>query len=134
VRDAGAVTHGFDRYAFSVAFQGVFVEGLEVVFIVLTFGAPQHRVALAAAAAAVALVLVMTAGLLVRAPLAKVPENQMKYGVGVLLTAIGVFWLAEGAGLHWPGHEASLAVLVPAVLVTSLVCVQLARRHSELQG
>lgn len=129
-REAGAVTGGFDRYAFSVAFQGVLIEGLEVVFIVLTFGSPQHHVPLAAAAAGTALVVVALGGVLVRAPLAKVPENQMKYGVGVLLSSFGLFWLVEGIGVHWPGGELSLTVLLPAVLITSLLAVQICRRRA----
>src|ERR1700679_506305 len=74
-----------DGYAFTVAFKGVLLEGLEVVFIVLTFGTNQHDVALAAVAAAVAVIVVVAAGVAVRAPLARVPENTMKFVVGVLL-------------------------------------------------
>ncbi|HEV2252277.1 MAG TPA: hypothetical protein VGS06_03700, partial [Streptosporangiaceae bacterium] len=92
-----------DWYAFTLAFKGVLLEGLEVVFIVITFGASQHDIGLAAAAAAVAVAVVVLAGVLVRAPLARVPENTMKFGVGVLLTSFGIFWGAEGAGASWPG-------------------------------
>jgi uncharacterized membrane protein len=107
-RASGAV----DGYAFTIAFKGVLLEGLEVVFIVLTFGANQHDIGLAAAAAAVAVILVVAIGVAVRAPLARVPENTMKFVVGVLLTSFGTFWLAEGAGAHWPGGEASLLGLI----------------------
>jgi uncharacterized membrane protein len=101
-----------DGYAFTIAFKGVLLEGLEVVFIVLTFGSNQHDVGLAAAAAAVAVIIVVAVGFAVRAPLARVPENTMKFVVGVLLTSFGTFWLAEGVGAHWPGGDASLLGLV----------------------
>ena len=108
VRGAGPI----DGYAFTIAFKGVLLEGLEVVFIVLTFGANQHDIGLAAAAAAVAVIVVVTAGVAVRAPLARVPENTMKFVVGVLLSSFGTFWLAEGVGAHWPGGDASLLGLI----------------------
>jgi uncharacterized membrane protein len=101
-----------DGYAFTIAFKGVLLEGLEVVFIVLTFGSNQHDVGLAAAAAAVAVIMVVAVGFAVRAPLARVPENTMKFVVGVLLTSFGTFWLTEGVGAHWPGGDASLLGLV----------------------
>ena len=101
-----------DGYAFTIAFKGVLLEGLEVAFIVLTFGTNQHDIGLAAAAAAVAVIVVVAAGVAVRAPLARVPENTMKFIVGVLLSSFGTFWLAEGAGAHWPGGDASLLGLI----------------------
>src|SRR3984957_3727842 len=116
---------GFDGYAFAVAFKGVLLEGLEVVFIVLTFGANQHHVRPAAAAAGVAVALVILAGVAARAPLARVPENTMKFAVGVMLTSFGMFWGAEGAGAHWPGGDAALLVIVPAVAALALVLVSI---------
>jgi len=124
---AGPRHQGLDGYAFTIAFKGVLLEGLEVVFIALTFGANQNRVGLAAAAAAAAVLLVTVAGVAVRAPLAKVPENAMKFGVGVMLTSFGIFWGAEGAGASWPGGDAALLVLVPAVLAFSLGLVRIFR-------
>jgi uncharacterized membrane protein len=112
---------GLDRYAFTVAFQGVLLEGLEVVFIVITFGANQHRVALASAVAGVAVLLVAAVGFAVRAPLARVPENAMKFAVGVMLSSFGMFWGAEGAGASWPAGEAALLAIVPGVLLMALV-------------
>jgi uncharacterized membrane protein len=127
-RAAGAVPDGLDPYAFTVAFKGVLLEGLEVVFIVLTFGANQHDVGLAAAAAAVAVGAVVLAGIAVHAPLARVPENTLKFGVGVMLTSFGTFWGAEGADAHWPGGDAALLVIVPSVLALALVLVATLRR------
>jgi uncharacterized membrane protein len=98
------------------------------VFIALTFGANQGNVPLAALAAALAALVVAAGGVAVRAPLARVPENAMKFVVGVMLTTFGIFWGAEGAGAHWPGGDAALLVLVPAVAVFALAQVALLRR------
>jgi uncharacterized membrane protein len=124
----GRVRGGIDPYAFTVSFKGVLLEGLEVVFIVLTFGANQHRIGLAAVAALLAVVVVVAMGFAVRAPLARVPENAMKFGVGVMLTSFGMFWSAEGAGAHWPGGDAALLVIIPGVLLAALMMVTWLRR------
>ena len=118
-RAAGAARPGLDGYSFTVAFKGVLLEGLEVAFIVLTFGANQHRVPLAAAAAGVAIVLVVAVGFAASAPLARVPENAMKFGVGVMLSSFGIFWGAEGAGARWPGNDAALLAIIPGLLLVS---------------
>jgi uncharacterized membrane protein len=125
-RDAGA----FDGYSFAIAFKGVLLEGLEVAFIVLTFGANQHRVGLAAAAAGGAIALVVVAGIAVRAPLARVPENTLKFGVGIMLTSFGTFWATEGAGADWPGNDAALLVLLAAITAVSFAMVTWLRRTS----
>jgi uncharacterized membrane protein len=130
-REAGAVSVGFDPYSFTIAFKGVLLEGLEVVFIVLTFGANQHDVGLAAAAAGLAVLVVVVAGIAVHAPLARVPENTMKFAVGVMLTSFGMFWGAEGAGAHWPGGDAALLAIVPGTLVVSLGLVWWNRRSAR---
>jgi uncharacterized membrane protein len=127
---AGAVAAGkLDPYSFTVAFKGTFLEGLEVVFIVITFGANQHDVGLAAVAAAVAVLLVVLAGVAIHAPLARVPENTLKFGVGVMLTSFGTFWGGEGAGAHWPGGDASLLAIIPATLLFAIAAVALLRRQ-----
>lgn len=120
-----------DWYGFTLAFKGVVLEGLEVVFIVLTFGSNQHNVGLAAVAALAAVLVVALAGVAVRAPLSRVPENGMKFVVGVMLTAFGMFWGAEGAGAHWPGSDLALLVLIPGVGLYALILVALFRRHSR---
>ena len=130
---AGRESGGIDGYGFTVSFKGVLLEGLEVAFIVVTFGSNQHNVPLAAVAALAAVVLVAAAGVAVRAPLSRVPENTLKYGVGVMLTAFGTFWGAEGAGAHWPGGDAAIPVLIAFTLATSIVLVAaLRRRHARL--
>ena len=118
-----------DWYAFTLSFKGVVLEGLEVVFITLTFGSNQHNIPLAAAGAGAAVLAVVAGGLAVRAPLARVPENSMKFAVGVMLTAFGMFWGAEGAGARWPGSDAALLVLVPAIALFALALVRLFRRQ-----
>jgi uncharacterized membrane protein len=123
-RDAAPAGSGFDGYSFTIAFKGVLLEGLEVAFIVLTFGASQHNVGLAAAAAAVAVIVVVLAGVVVRGPLARVPENTLKFFVGVMLTAFGTFWGAEGAGASWPAGDAALLALVPGVALVALGMVR----------
>lgn len=124
VTTAGSI----DRYGFVVAFKGVLLEGLEVAFIVITFGANQHRVPLAAAAAGLAVLVVVAAGFAARAPLARVPENTMKFAVGILLCSFGMFWSAEGAGAHWPGGEVALLALVPGLALLALVMAAGLRR------
>lgn len=134
VEEAGELPvarEGIDRYGFVVAFKGVVLEGLEVAFIVLTFGGNQSRVGLAAAAAALAVVVVVGVAVAVRAPLSRVPENAMKFAVGVLLTSFGTFWGAEGAGVAWPGGDAALLAIVPAVLAWSLLLVAISRRSPD---
>ena len=130
-RRAGGVAGGFDPYSFTVSFKGVLLEGLEVVFIVLTFGANQHDVSLAAIAAGVAVAAVILAGVAVHAPLSRVPENQMKFGVGVMLTSFGMFWGGEGAGAHWPGSDAALLGIIPLTLAFGLALVALLRRQAR---
>ena len=109
---------GLDWFAFTISFTGVLREGLEVAFIVLTFGSTQGSIPLAALGGGAAVLLVAAAGLLVHAPLARVRENTLKYAVGVMLTTFGTFWAAEGAGASWPGGDAAL----PAVLAFVLLC------------
>src|SRR5260370_11478118 len=109
-----------DWYAFTLSFKGVLLEGLEVVFIVITFGANQRNVGAAVIGAAAAVLVITVTGIAVRAPLAKVPENAMKFAVGIMLTSFGIFWGAEGAGVDWPGHDGALLVLAPVVALVSL--------------
>jgi MYXO-CTERM domain-containing protein len=120
---------GLDWYGFTLAFKGVLLEGLEVAFIVITFGSTQGRIGLAALGAGAALVLVVVVGVLVRAPLARVPENAMKFSVGAMLTTFGIFWSTEGAGAHWPGEDAALPGVLAFVVLLSLVAVTTLRRR-----
>jgi uncharacterized membrane protein len=118
---------GVDPYGFTLAFKGVFLEGLEVAFIVLGFASHPGGVAVGAAAAAAALVVVTIVGVVLHAPLSRVPENWMKLGVGLMLTTFGTFWAAEGAGAEWPGGDLALLPLLGVYIVLSYVLVRLAR-------
>jgi uncharacterized membrane protein len=132
-RAAGREPGRIDPYGFTVSFKGVLLEGLEVAFIVVTFGSNQHDVPLAVVAAAAAIALVVAAGVVVRGPLSRVPENTLKYAVGVMLTSFGMFWGAEGAGASWPGADAAIPALIAFTLVTSIGLVAaLRRRHDRL--
>ena len=120
---------GLDWYAFTISFKGVLLEGLEVAFIVLTFGSTQRSIPLAALGAGAAVVLVIATGLVVREPLSRVPENTLAFAVGVMLTTFGIFWGAEGAGVDWPGGDASLPGVLAFVLLISLGFVTALRRR-----
>jgi uncharacterized membrane protein len=117
-----------DWYSFTLSFKGVLLEGLEVAFIVLTFGTNQGRVSLAVAGAAAAVLLVTALGFAVRRPLARVPENTLKFVVGIMLTGFGTFWGAEGAGARWPGGDLALVAVLALVLGAALVLTALLRR------
>jgi uncharacterized membrane protein len=119
-----------DWYAFTLSFKGVLLEGLEVVFIVVTFGIIQkgsnpQAFSLAIWAAVIAVVLVTIAGFAIHKPLSKVPENTMKFIVGTLLTSFGIFWGAEGAGAEWPHKDLSLLAIIPFVLLASFGLIEL---------
>jgi len=123
----GKPASGLDRYAFTLSFKAVLLEGLEVVFIVLTFGANQGNIPLAAAGGIAAVLLVSAAGFAVRAPLTRVPENTLKFTVGVMLTSFGVFWAGEGVGVNWPGSDAALLALIAVIGLASIGLSRAAR-------
>ena len=117
-----------DWVGFILALKGVFLEGLEVVFIVIAVGGTGRGWPAAIAGGLAAAVVVAATGVVVRKPLARVPENTLKYAVGVMLTTFGTFWAAEGAGAHWPGNDAALPVVLAFVLLFSLALVGGLRR------
>lgn len=119
---------GRDAAGFTVAFKGVFLEGMEVVLIVVSLGASQHRLGVAALAAGAALVVVSIVGLIVAKQLSRVPENTIKLAVGVMLTSFGLFWVGEGSGVHWPGDDLFLLALIGLTSLVTLVDVVLMRR------
>ena len=119
-----------DRLAFSTAFNIVMLEGMEVVFIVIAIGAGGQMLLPAAAGALLALLMVVLLGLALHRPLARVPENALKFGVGVLLGAFGTFWVGEGIGLAWPAADSMLPALVAIFLFVALALVPIcAGRH-----
>jgi uncharacterized membrane protein len=121
-----------DWVGFVIAFKGVFLEGLEVVFIVVAVGGTSRYLPWAVAGGLLAMVVVSAAGIVVRKPLARVPENTLKYAVGIVLAAIGTFWAAEGMGARWPLDFVSIFFLAAGFLAASRVAVTLARRRPLL--
>lgn len=121
---------GRDGVAFAIAFKGVFLEGTEVVLIVISLGASSHRLGLATLAALGAVVVVAVAGLVLVRQLSVVPENTLKAIVGVFLCSFGLFWVGEGSGMGWPGHDASLLVLIGVFAASTLVAGRALRRDS----
>jgi uncharacterized membrane protein len=117
---------GFDRVGAIVAYKAVLLEGTEVAFIVIAFGAGGPAALNAAVVGAIAAgVLVIALGLALRKPLTQVPENWMKFGVGAILSAFGVFWFAEGLGAQWPGDALSIPVILAVFLAASWVSVRM---------
>jgi uncharacterized membrane protein len=117
-----------DWIAGITAFKAVLLEGLEVVFIVIAVGAGRGLLGPASLGALAACALVLLVGALVHRPLSRVPENTLKFGVGVMLSAFGVLWTGEGLGIEWPGHDLALFVFAILFLGTGLLAAALARR------
>jgi uncharacterized membrane protein len=109
-----------DWIAGLTAFKAVVLEGIEVVFVVIAVGAGRGQLWPASLGALAACVLVILAGLIVHKPLARVPENTLKFGVGVMLSAFGVFWTGEGLGIAWPGHDLAIVVFAAIFLAVGL--------------
>lgn len=132
-KEVGALGSGasvrdrFDWAGFAVSFKGTFLEGVEVAFIVLTLGATGAGYGPPALGAVAALLLVVVAGLALRAPLTRVPENTLKFGVGAMLVTFGVYWTSEGLGVEWAGGAAALGYLLAATLLPALLAVRLLR-------
>ena len=124
-----ATTGAFDWTGFTVAFKGVFLEGLEVAFIVLTFGANEGRYDLPIVGAAAGLVIVAIAGVALQRPLSRVPENAIKFSEGLLLTAFGTFWVGEGLGVDWLWTDASIPLLL--VLYSGVAFLALRVLHAR---
>jgi uncharacterized membrane protein len=130
---------GWDYFAYVVSLKGVFLEGVEVVFIIITFGLNAGNIPVAAGAGIAAAVIVTIAAVAVHGPLTKVPENTLKYSVALLLSTFGTFWAVEGLGifspdghsLDWPGDTIALLVVLMAWLVLSQVLIRVLRVPSE---
>jgi uncharacterized membrane protein len=139
-RAAGADTRfGLDWLGFVVSFKGVFLEGLEVIFIVVTFGLNAHSMPTAVAGAAVGGAIVLVAGVLVHKPLSRVPENTIKFAVGLLLSTFGTFWAVEGLGvfephrqsLQWAGGDAALLAVLALWCALSWAAIRVLRPYGR---
>jgi len=117
-----------DWIAGLTAFKAVLLEGLEVVFIVIAVGAGRGLLWPASLGALAACVVILAVGIAVHKPLAKVPENTLKFGVGTMLSAFGVFWTGEGLGIAWPGQDITLPVFVVLFLAVGLATASVLRR------
>jgi uncharacterized membrane protein len=123
--------HRRDGIAFTIAFKGVFLEGMEVVLIVLSLGSSAHRLGLAAVAAGAAVLVVTAIGVVVARQLSEVPENAMKMAVGIMLSSFGVFWVGEGAGVGWPGSDLAILVLIVLFGATAALAIAIMRGSSS---
>lgn len=127
LRRFGSTPAAFDTIAIATSFKIVVLEGIEVVFIVIAIGAGGGLLVPATVGAVAALILVIALGFALHRPLAVVPENALKFVVGVLLTAFGTFWIGEGIGVGWPGADLSLLALIAGFLAIACLCVRGAR-------
>jgi len=125
-----AHVQGMDWIAFTVAFKGVLLEGMEVAFIVVTFGASAGDLGSAAVGAALAAILVTIVGITLHRPLARVPENGLKFAVGILLVTFGTFWAGEGIGIDWPAEDLAIIALAVAYAAAALAAIWLLRSRA----
>jgi uncharacterized membrane protein len=132
---AGQSKGSLDMFAFMVSFKGVFLEGMEVVFIVITFGLNAKNIPAASIGAAAAVVTVLIIAIAARRPLSMINENMLKYGVGLMLASFGTYWAVEGVGifraghgsLNWPGADLSILALLVAWFVLSRIFIAVLR-------
>jgi uncharacterized membrane protein len=139
-RAAGSETRaGLDWFGFVVSFKGVFLEGLEVIFIVITFGLNAHSMPTAIAGASVGGAIVLVAGIALHKPLARVPENTIKFVVGLLLSTFGTFWAVEGLGvfehggasIEWPGGDAFILAVLASWCALAWFAVRLLKPYGR---
>jgi uncharacterized membrane protein len=133
-RDEPAAVIWWDTIAIATTFKAVVLEGIEVVFIVIAVGSAGQMLVPATLGAAAAGVVVVLVGLALRHPLARVPENKLKFAVGILISSFGVFWVGEGLGFHWPGEDLSILGLVAGFLLVSLIIIAAVRRRTPINS
>jgi uncharacterized membrane protein len=139
-RAAGAPAPGLDMFSFIVSFKGVFLEGMEVVFIVITFGLNADNIPVAVYGAVAAVVIVLVIALAARRPLSMIPENTLKYVVGLLLASFGTYWAIEGVGIfragresvEWPGHDLAILGLLAVWVLLSRLFIAALRKPSAM--
>ena len=142
-RDAGvSAEDGLDMFSFVVSYKGAFLEGMEVVFIVITFGLNANNVPAAALAAVLAVLTVVAIAVVAKRPLAMIPENTLKYGVGLLLASFGTFWSVEGVGIfrggqasiRWPGNDLAILALIAVWFLVTRLFIALLRVPDRMHG
>lgn len=127
-RAAGKRTGWLDRFGFLTTFSGTFLEGLEAILIVITVGTSANAMSSAVLGAVAATAAVIILGILVRKPLRRIPENAMKFVVGVMLTSFGAFWVGESLGVRWPQSDVAILYLAGSLLLFSWLLVARCRR------
>ncbi|HEV2651519.1 MAG TPA: hypothetical protein VGU69_09705 [Rhizomicrobium sp.] len=130
-KETAALGQARDGSAMLTAFQGVLLEGLEVIFIVIAVGGTGNLLVPASIGAALACALILSAGAVLHRPLSRVPENSLKFVVGVMLTSFGVFWIGEGLGAPWPGSDFALAYIAAVFLAAGLMTAYYLRRMTH---
>jgi uncharacterized membrane protein len=133
-RTRAGAGRAFDLIAAAASFKAVVIEGIEVAFIVIAVSTRPVLLLPAALAAGAAAVLVALLGLVLHRPLARVPENALKFAVGVLISAFGVFWIGEGLGFTWPGADLSIVAMAACLLVGGVAAVRLLRPQGSRRG
>lgn len=126
-KEAAALEGAADLAAFMTSFKAVLLEGLEVVFIVIAVGATGNLLVPATLGAAAAFLVVLGLGLVLHRPLARVPENTLKFTVGAMILSFGLFWVGEGLGLAWPGEDWSIPVMILVWIGFGLMLVQMVK-------
>jgi Ca2+/H+ antiporter, TMEM165/GDT1 family len=135
LRQFGTGGSGWDQVAVATSFKITMLEGLEVVFIVIAVGAGGVGLLVPASIGALAALLcVVLLGIVVHKPLTAIPENTLKFCVGVLLSAFGAFWVGEGVGLSWPGEDWSLLILTAGFLMVALLSVRICRNRAAVRA
>jgi uncharacterized membrane protein len=127
-RRAGALAQ-WDVIGVATSFKAVMLEGIEVVFIVIALGTVGNVLVPASIGAIAAAILVSLIGLMLHRPLARVPENALKFAVGIMLSSFGTFWLGEGYGLSWPGSDLAILGLMAGFAATALLGLRMIRRR-----
>lgn len=120
-----------DPLAFTISFKGVFLEGMEVVIIVISFGVPAGQLQVCALGALASVLVVGVIGALTARPLARMPENYMKLGVGLILSIFGTFWMGEGVGIEWPAADAFLFILLGVLALATFALIVYFRRSKR---
>lgn len=127
-RAGQAATTGIDKIAFVTTFSGTFLEGLEAIFIVITVGLSANALQSTILGGAIATVVVVVAGIILRKPMSLIPENTMKFVVGIMLTSFGTFWVGESLAVPWPQKDASIAYMAGVFLLFSWLLVLRCKR------
>ncbi|MDE3015934.1 MAG: hypothetical protein KGI29_03325 [Pseudomonadota bacterium] len=121
----------WDWIALITGFKAIVLEGIEVVFIVVAVGAAQASLIPAALGAVAAVLVVALLGILLHRPLMRIPENSLKFGVGVILSAFGIFWIGKGSGFEWFGGDLAILGLMAGLMIAAVISVGLLQRRDR---